>query len=234
MTWTYLEPCTYSQEPVEVSSQTYCWDTDPCALLKSNPIADKYCSNDNETTSCPNSQSGTMSEHLTEPSGEGESMSSAEDSLVRTYQQREREKELLESEADSGERWRESLAKYDQDTHSLRTPHCLFPEDSAEFCATLPKWGMMQDGECWELQPLADTPSVPDSGWWPAPTTKSGGGNCGGSGHYKKAMKLGRYVPRSINPNLYEWLMGWPTEWTGLTPAATDKFQQWLRLHGKS
>ena len=36
-----------------------------------------------------------------------------------------------------------------------------------------------------------------------------------------------------LNPTWVEWLMGWPLKWTDLKPLATDKFQQWLRLHGK-
>jgi len=36
-----------------------------------------------------------------------------------------------------------------------------------------------------------------------------------------------------LNPTWVEWLMGWPLEWTDLKPLATDKYQQWLRSHGK-
>lgn len=36
------------------------------------------------------------------------------------------------------------------------------------------------------------------------------------------------------NPAWKEWLMGWPIGWTALEPLETDRFQQWLRLHGKS
>ena len=36
-----------------------------------------------------------------------------------------------------------------------------------------------------------------------------------------------------ITPNHYEWLMGWPLGWTDLEPLEMDKFQQWLRQHGK-
>ena len=38
---------------------------------------------------------------------------------------------------------------------------------------------------------------------------------------------------RDYCPELSEWLMGWPTGWTDLKPLETDKFQQWLLLHGK-
>ena len=51
------------------------------------------------------------------------------------------------------------------------------------------------------------------------------GGNCGGSGAYKNALKNGTHIPHSINPNLYEWLMGWPQGWTDLKPLEMDKSQ---------
>jgi hypothetical protein len=37
-----------------------------------------------------------------------------------------------------------------------------------------------------------------------------------------------------MNPDWIEWLMGWPISWTESAALATDKFQQWLRSHGKS
>jgi hypothetical protein len=67
---------------------------------------------------------------------------------------------------------------------------------------------------------------------WPTPTTPSGGGNAGGSGAHKNAIKNGTYIPSSINPNLYEWLMGWPQGWTDLKPLETDKYHKWQLLHG--
>jgi hypothetical protein len=67
---------------------------------------------------------------------------------------------------------------------------------------------------------------------WPTPTTPTGGGNAGGSGAHKNAIKNGTYIPSSINPNLYEWLMGWPQGWTDLKPLETDKCHKWLLLHG--
>jgi hypothetical protein len=67
---------------------------------------------------------------------------------------------------------------------------------------------------------------------WPTPTTPSGGGNAGGSGAHKNALKNGTYIPSSINPNLYEWLMGWPQGWTDLKQLETDKYHKWQQLHG--
>lgn len=50
---------------------------------------------------------------------------------------------------------------------------------------------------------------------------------------------LGQFVASSdpggsLNPTWVEWLMGWPIGWTDCDASAMDKFQQWLRSHGKS
>jgi hypothetical protein len=67
---------------------------------------------------------------------------------------------------------------------------------------------------------------------WPTPTTGTGGGNAGGSGVRRTARENGTYVPSSINPNLQEWLMGWPQDWTEIKPLETDKYRKWRQLHG--
>ena len=67
---------------------------------------------------------------------------------------------------------------------------------------------------------------------WPTPTTGTGGGNAGGSGVRRTAKENGTYVPSSINPNLQEWLMGWPQDWTEIKPLETDKYHKWRQLHG--
>ncbi len=69
---------------------------------------------------------------------------------------------------------------------------------------------------------------------WPTPTTPTGGGNIGGSGAYKNAIKNGTHIPHSINPNLYEWLMGWPIGWTDLKPLAMGKWPFVPQQHGES
>jgi len=74
---------------------------------------------------------------------------------------------------------------------------------------------------------------------YPTPRKKSG--LCGGSGaaamidaldleeNVRKAMRTGF----DLNPKWVEWLMGWPMGWTGMQPLETDRFRQWLRLHGR-
>ena len=47
-------------------------------------------------------------------------------------------------------------------------------------------------------------------------------------------MRDGEKAGGSLNPTWVEWLMGWPLGWTDCAVSATDKFRQWLGLHGKS
>ncbi len=40
-------------------------------------------------------------------------------------------------------------------------------------------------------------------------------------------------VGGTLSPMWVEWLMGWPIGWTDCAVLETDKYQQWLNLHGK-
>ena len=62
-----------------------------------------------------------------------------------------------------------------------------------------------------------------ESGLWPTPKASEGGGNAGGANGRRIAKENGTWIPHSINPNLYEWLMGWPQGWTDLKPLEMDK-----------
>ena len=237
MSWHYLRV----QE--EESLQDICSGGELLQPLKSKITHAEFYCNGKLMDSYLDSLSGMTSEHSMENLGEEKSMLSQVDSLVRICHPQEKAQDLMESDQDSGEKWQGSFAKYNPDTHSLRTPQCLLFEDSTEFCAILPKWGLMLDGELWEQQTLVQstreiesglspTPPPPDN--WPTPTTPSGGGNCGGSGAYKNAIKNGTHIPHSINPNLYEWLMGWPIGWTDLKPLGMDKWPFVPQPHGES
>jgi len=52
--------------------------------------------------------------------------------------------------------------------------------------------------------------------------------------HFKKHGKHysgGKFG--NLDPTFYEYLMGWPIDWTGSKQLETDRFQLWLNLHGK-
>jgi hypothetical protein len=122
-----------------------------------------------------------------------------------------------------GETMPVSLAKFDPDTSSWRTSqHSLFG-GLTEFSGTWPVSGMMLSGTAFPLPPLVPAISESDCGSSPFfPTPRADGGcNAGGSNSRRTAKRNGTYVSGSINPNLYEWLMGFPTEWTAVPPSAT-------------
>lgn len=76
---------------------------------------------------------------------------------------------------------------------------------------------------------------------WPTPTAMNSSGGAalckwGGSGARKKlrTMVTPEEMNGPLNPEWVEWLMGWPTGWTGLKPLAMDKFHEWQRQHSPS
>jgi hypothetical protein len=46
-------------------------------------------------------------------------------------------------------------------------------------------------------------------------------------------IPLNALIGGPLNPRWIEWLMGWPIEWLNLKPLGTDRFRQWLCLHGR-
>ena len=81
---------------------------------------------------------------------------------------------------------------------------------------------------------------------WPTPTVNDSKNTAGKEQFNRNSLPLnaavcvddgGNIIPENLgklmNPNFCEWLMGWPVDWTGLQPLETDKYQQWLRLHGR-
>jgi hypothetical protein len=218
-------------------------DTPQFALWKLNLTAEKSYSKDNETASCQSSQSGMMSPHSTELRGEERSMSSRGVFPVKTSQAREEEPGSQESEADFGQKWPESLAKFDPNTHSWRTHQCLLFEDLTECLAIFPRWGMMHDGELWGLDISADHICEKEYGYLPTP-------NAGmfRNHNYNKDLCIKRskkhqtdicmhsimYWNGPIKIEFLEGMMGWPLMWTELNPLEMDKFQLWLQQHGES
>jgi len=233
---------TYLLEQGEESSADCFSDIPPFVLLNLNLTAEKSYSNGNETESCQNSQSGMMSAPSTELRGKEKSMSSAEDSLAKTFQQQEKELVSQENEADFGEKWPESLAKYDPNTHSWRTHQCLLFEDSTECLAIFPRWGMMHDGELWELAMSAHLIEENESGYWPTPLAQDTKTDCASerkreTPHMETEIKIRLGLPIQLNLVLHPWwiemLMGWPIGWTDLKPLEMDKFQSWQHSHSK-
>ena len=256
MSWHYLQ----GQE-VE-SWEGDCLDGAPSALSSLIPTPEASCLPDRLTDALTDSQSGTTCEPLTARDGAEMSMSLAEDFHVRTSAQPERELESPEQSPVCGRTWHALSVRFDLVSCSWKTVRCLFPEDLPWSSVTLPRWGMMRDGECWEL----NTPELPtsdtDSGLWPTPvadgdrtTNYAQGGTSLGFAvrnwptptcHDRKGASgakrgkgatggpcLTMVVGGTLSPMWVEWLMGWPVGWTDCDALEMDRFRQWFDSHGK-
>ena len=149
---------------------------------------------------------------------------------AKTLAQPEKEKASVGVEAQCGNTWQESLEKSNQLTFLPKTPLCSALEDSVLSSKTLPKWGMMLNGECFQQPMLAQTTRERESGFWATPTRCDYKGTTGAANFQSRKKQFqdltdGEMVIGTIYPNpiTYEAMMGWPLEWTDLKPSATDK-----------
>ena len=216
-------------------------DGEQCALWSGTHMPRASWLPAKTTDACLLSRSGMMYKPLTANLGEELLMSYLEGFRAKTSQVQGKEPALTGSEAECGDTWQESLAKYDPSSCSWKTAHCLFQEDLPESSVILPKWGMMQDGECWErtmsLPPTKDN----EFGLWPTPQRVDYKGTSRDSAFQQRAAQynlwsMGQREYSTIypSPTAYEAIMGWPMQWTELKPLEMDKFQRWLDLHGMS
>lgn len=242
MSYTFLmcdcENCTSSLEQVEESSAVCFSDIPAYVLSRLNLTAERpYCSG-NATESCPASRSGTTCEPSMASRGADSLTLSAEVSPARTSALPGKEPDLMGNTADYGSSLRESLARFCPATSSWRTPQLSLFEGGAELLQTLPRWGMWDDGELWELPTQERTIPGKEYGYLPTPSGTSNHGKnhvmgrldeWGGSGNMWRGTEIGKMRCASFE----EWMMGWPMGWSALTPLGMDKFQQWLDSHGE-
>ena len=156
--------------------------------------------------------------------------------------------EFLEPEVVYGRRCPESLVKYNPSMRSWKILHCLWEEDLPLSSLTLPNWGMMHDGECWELIMSELSIIEPACGWLPTPVASEkhdGMGVAWKLARLFKGDRIARYlgkiwIKRNLlekdtkicpNPCWQEWRMMWPINWTGLSSLEMDKFQEWRQQH---
>lgn len=154
----------YSQALVEEYLGDTCSDGEPSVPLNGNPTQLAYCAPDKMTDFYRLSRFGMTYKPLTEDRGEELLMSYLADFHAKTFQQPEKAQELMASEAECGEKWHGSFAKYDPDSSSWKTHQCSLLGDLDEFSETWPQWGLMRNGECWEQQMLAHRISEIESG----------------------------------------------------------------------
>jgi hypothetical protein len=186
-----------------------------------------------------------MYKPLTEDLGESVLTWCLEGSLVQTYPVKapslETTKGLTGTDRDCGWKWHGLLAKYDPDTHSLKTAQISLFEDSMPFSAILPKWGWMRDGVLSEQTPPEWITNANESGLLPTVMASDWKGGTTAirkdRGDYRMdqwrdyvKIKYGLTYP---HPTHSELRMGWPQRWTDLRPLEMDKYLEWQLLHGE-
>ena len=232
------------QEPVEEYLGANSLDGERSALLSGNPTQQAYCAPDKMTVFSRLSRFGMTFKLLTENRGEELLTLYLAGFHAKTLVPQEKAQELMESEAECGEKWRGSFTKYDPDSFLWRTHQCSLLGDLEPFLETWPQWGLMRNGECWEQTQLGLVTIEKEFGYWPTPTAtdwKATGkletlkrqGDKNGAGHqnrpqYQYARKYNMKMPLAAQ----EILMKWPLGWTDLKPLETDKYHKWQQLHG--
>jgi hypothetical protein len=152
------------------SSEDTCSDGELSAQSNGSLTQLAYCAPDRMTKFSRLSRFGMTYKPLTEDRGEELLTLYLAAFPVRTSAPQEKAQESMEPDPECGATWRESLAKYDQNTSMWKTPPSLLSEDSTEFLGTWPRWGSMQDGVSYQQPPLAPHTKGIGSGLWPTPT----------------------------------------------------------------
>jgi len=185
----------FSQALVAESLGENCLDGKPSVQSKSTVTAPVYYVGDKTKEFSRLSRFGMTLQPLTADRGEALLKSFRAVFLAKTFQQPEEEQALPENVRGSGVRWRELSVKYDQDLSSWRTHQCLFQEVLEESSLTLPRWGLMRNGELSERTTPEHLISETESGFWPTPLT---------SDHKNRG-------PNSKQQGLSELVRIWPT-----------------------
>jgi hypothetical protein len=227
----------FSQALVAEYSAANSLDGAPSAPSNTTATPQAFLWRDKTTDAWKRFPSGLTCEPLTENRGEElltwfrEGFHAPTSVAVATRRKASRVKK-----AGFGERWRDLLMKYDRPMSLWRTHRSLFQEVLSESSVTLPKWGMMLDGELWAL-PTPDWGTYERGcGWWATPLAHLAKGGPAGRGCRERGGRRSDLRTQaglaSIHPGDLEQVMGFPSEWTELNASAMPKFQQWLRSHG--
>lgn len=234
----------FSRALVEEFSEGTCLGGEPYAQLNVMPTPHKFWRNDKTMEFSSLSRFGLTLNLLTEQDGEELLMSFLEGSRARTLALPVLGPGWRESAVASGLNSSASLAKFDQNTSSLRTAQPSLLEDLIEFSPTLPVSGLMLDGRCYQLPTAAVITKESGRGSLPTPLKSWGSRGPGLSnnlenlraclGMTQRTLAIVKAVGWRWPASFIEWMMGWPIHWSALKPLEMAKFQSWLQRHGKS
>jgi len=172
MTWLFSEAMMRhcenlrsSQDQGEEYLAGTCSDGKQFAQLNVIPTQHPFWRNDKTTDTSGPSLFGLTCAVLTANRGAELLTLYRADSLARISALREKAQGLPASAADSGNSLRGSLARYDRDSHTLKTAQHSLLEDSTLCCVTLPRSGSMRNGAVYQREKLAHRMSVIGCGY---------------------------------------------------------------------
>jgi hypothetical protein len=204
----------YSQALVAEYSAASCSVGAPSAPSSGSRMPLAYLQPDRTTAFSRLSRSGAMFAPLTEDLGAAVLTWFLEASLARTSALPARVQALTESEAECGNTWRGSLARFDPASRSWRTAQPSLLGDSDECSPTWPRSGMTAGGQCWELPTLAPPTSATGSGLWvPTPCATDAKPITGGNLYVTETGTVRHMRPdgKSSNRGLAASAAMWPT-----------------------
>jgi hypothetical protein len=141
----------YSRALVEEYLADTCSDGKPSVPLSSIPTQQAYLSQDKMKAFSRLSRFGMTFKPLTDDLGAALLTWYLGDFRAKTSPAQEEAQESPESAADSGQKWRASFATFDPDLSLWKTHQFSLLGGLTEYSETWPRWGLMRDGECWEL-----------------------------------------------------------------------------------
>ena len=236
----------FSQALVEEYLPENSLDGAQSAPLNGSRTQQAYCAPDKMTDFSRLSQFGMTYKPLMENRGEELLTLYLAGFHAKTLVPQEKAQELTENEAECGEKWHASLAKYNPDLFLWKTHQDSLLGDLDEFSETWPAWGLMRNGECWEAKNLAHHIQGTEFGFLHPTPLKTDGFKFltfrkesvlkATYGMHRNSIAYWMTVHHGKIPSaewIY-WVMGWPSGWASLKPLETDKFQSWQQLHGES
>ena len=215
----------YSPGRVGAYSEANCLDGELFAPWKSMPFApDDSCSAKMKDT-CHRSPYGMMYVPSTDESGKAVLMWFREGFRAKPFQRPAMEniqRNICGTKC---------LRLLEMSNPVLFSPKTWTKVQSSVLKTTLPLVDTKRFVACYRQDNWAQIILGEDGGWLPTPTTKANWG--------AKSMQKWPSSRRAVrvfgkpDPEIHEYLMGWPAGWTDSTPLATAKFQQWLDSHGR-
>ena len=234
----------FSQALVEEFLEAICLDGEQSVQLNGNNTPQAYCAPDKMMGFSRLSPFGITYAPLTENRGEELLTLYLAAFLAKTSQPLGGGLELMENEAECGEKWQGSFVKFNPDMCSWKTHQFSLLGDLDEFSETWPKWGLMRNGECWAQTALDYPIGENEFGCWlPTPVTSMWRGAAKkrywGSQEYRASFTT-EWVRTSLDcaqyfhPDYAELIMDFPDKWTELKPLEMHKFQEWRQPLGES